>query len=455
MELQLKKWQQVAVERSNRPISGIFLEARGGKGKTIGALAIAEHKNAKRVMILNNQKNILDGWKNTIEEHFSNSDIEFIIETDKWLDNHLKKLKQAENDRSTLKKNYNNNRKMYTKHPDYKKLQSLIKELKSPLTVDVLIIDEWQNMCSDKNVKNYTKVKRDYSIGLSATPIREKGQNFFPLEKTFFGKAQPSQKVQWVKYHGLMLYDAYSYTKETWTDFRDYESYISRLDEQCNFMRWEYINELDQTKENNGFKVKLYRPKVALPKENVEKLRQMKKYNVVEVDGKFAMPKQKFGSDSFERYLRQSVIEVNFPKLQPKDEFSPLMEMLYQFIGRDTEGMLIGGSSKKIINLLYEQNKDRGLNVGLWTGDAKINVENCQILFATTQKVGVGVDGFQHRFKTVVALDPVFDEKSGYYNDYLQFKWRVIGDRQQHDVNLVEIVYLTDPENGKTSLDTD
>ena len=34
-----------------------------------------------------------------------------------------------------------------------------------------------------KNVRAYAKIKRNYTIGLSATPIRKKGQKFLPARK--------------------------------------------------------------------------------------------------------------------------------------------------------------------------------------------------------------------------------------------------------------------------------
>ncbi|NQQ20040.1 hypothetical protein HO881_11475, partial [Streptococcus suis] len=120
------------------------------------------------------------------------------------------------------------------------------------LEFDVLIVDEWQNMSSESNYKAYKKIRRDYSIGLSATPIRKKGQNFYPLEKTIFGQAEPNNKFDWQKQHGKMKYDRFSYSKEKWEDFRDYESYVSGLP---NFFRWEEIEEIEGAEENNGFEV--------------------------------------------------------------------------------------------------------------------------------------------------------------------------------------------------------
>lgn len=51
------------------------------------------------------------------------------------------------------------------------------------LACDVLIVDEWQNMSSDKQVALYRKIKRKYTIGLSATPIRETRAEFLPVRK--------------------------------------------------------------------------------------------------------------------------------------------------------------------------------------------------------------------------------------------------------------------------------
>ena len=38
---ELRKWQKKALEKANTQHKGIFLEAAGGKGKTIASLAIA------------------------------------------------------------------------------------------------------------------------------------------------------------------------------------------------------------------------------------------------------------------------------------------------------------------------------------------------------------------------------------------------------------------------------
>ena len=126
---ELRKWQKVAIERSNRPYSGIFLEAAGGKGKTIASLAL-------------------------------------------------------------------------------------------------LIIDEWQNMSSDNLIKAYTKINAKYRIGLSATPMRKAGQNFYGLEKTLWGKANPNQVFNWRSTHGILVEDRFSYSKYKWTEFRNYDTYI-------------------------------------------------------------------------------------------------------------------------------------------------------------------------------------------------------------------------------------
>ena len=156
-----------------------------GRGKTICALAIAEHKKAKKIIITNNRLAILNGWIDAIKFMKFDKDVEIIIQTDRYLQNQVKKGHK--------------------------------------LACDVLIVDEWQNMSSDKQVALYRKIKRKYTIGLSATPIRKRGQNFYPLEKTIFGWATPNNKFDWQKAHGKMVYDPFSYSKEKWEDFRDYE----------------------------------------------------------------------------------------------------------------------------------------------------------------------------------------------------------------------------------------
>lgn len=391
-ELQLRKWQTEAVQRSNLPTNGIFLEALGGKGKTICALAIAKHKKAKKIIITNNRLSILNGWIDAIKLMDFDKDVEIIVRTDRYLQDLISK--------------------------GYK------------LACDVLIIDEWQNMSSDKQTSLYCKIKRKYTIGLSATPIRKKGQNFYPLEKTIFGWATPNRKFDWQKAHGKMVYDPFSYSKEKWQDFKDYETYISGLP---NFFRWEEIEEIEKSVENNGYDIKFYRNTVEVG--NPTLLKIFRQLNIVNVNGKCAMAKQSFGRKTFERYLMQTGVEVDFPKLKAVNQDTPLLLKIDGLIERAPHGMLIVSKSKQVVNVIRERNP----NIGIWTGDVQDGLDK-QVVVATNQVLGVGVDGLQHKFKTIVVLDPV-DESSGEYDDYRQLLWRITGSRQQHDVNVIEFYY--------------
>ena len=354
-ELQLRKWQAEAVRRSDKITNGIFLEALGGRGKTICALAIAKHKKAKKVIITNNRLAILNGWIEAIEK-IGLKDIEFDIVTDRTLQNRVKKGEQLE--------------------------------------CDILIVDEWQNMSSEANYKMYKKIKRSYTIGLSATPIRKKGQNFYPLEKTVFGRATPNNKFDWQKAHGEMEYDRFSYSKEKWKDFRNYERYVS----------------------------------------NPTELEQFRQINVVGKNGKYAMAKQSFGRDTFERYLTQTGFEVDFPKLKAVNADTPMLLQLDLLLAKNKE-MLIVSKSKQIVEIIYERHPE----IGIWTGDRKEQVEKTNLV-ATSQVLGVGVDGLQHKFKMIVVLDPV-SPSDGDYDDYRQLLWRVTGSRQQHDVRVIEFYF--------------
>lgn len=391
-ELQLRKWQTEAVQRSNLPTNGIFLEALGGKGKTICALAIAKHKKAKKIIITNNRLSILNGWIDAIKLMDFDKDVEIIVRTDRYLQDLISK--------------------------GYK------------LACDVLIIDEWQNMSSDKQTSLYRKIKRKYTIGLSATPIRKKGQNFYPLEKTIFGWATPNRKFDWQKAHGKMVYDPFSYSKEKWQDFKDYETYISGLP---NFFRWEEIEEIEKSVENNGYDIKFYRNTVEVG--NPTLLKIFRQLNIVNVNGKCAMAKQSFGRKTFERYLMQTGVEVDFPKLKAVNQDTPLLLKIDGLIERAPHGMLIVSKSKQVVNVIRKRNP----NIGIWTGDVQDGLDK-QVVVATNQVLGVGVDGLQHKFKTIVVLDPV-DESSGEYDDYRQLLWRITGSRQQHDVNVIEFYY--------------
>ncbi|MDG6176397.1 type III restriction endonuclease subunit R [Lactococcus formosensis] len=392
MNLTLRKWQEEAIKRSEQAPKGIFLEALGGRGKTICALAIAKSKKAKKIIITNNRLSILQGWHEAIKIIDFDSSVEFIIKTDKSLQNDIKKGNK--------------------------------------LTADVLIIDEWQNMSSDKQTSLYRKIKRNYTIGLSATPIRKKGQNFYALEKTMWGKAEPNTKFSWQKTHGEMVYDPFTYSKEKWKDFRDYERYISELP---NFFRWEEIEELEKAKINNGHEIKYFKKKV--PVANRKLLDKFKKYNLVSIGGKSAMAKQSFGRKSFERYLKQTKISVEFPKIRPDKGDTPLLLEIDRLLSKAPHHVLVVTKSVDIAELI----KSRNPKIGIWTGKEKSNTENNSIV-ATQQVLGVGVDGLQKQFETLLVLDPV-EESSGEYDDYRQLLWRITGSRQQHDVNIVEFYY--------------
>ncbi|MGT2752582.1 DEAD/DEAH box helicase family protein [Streptococcus porcinus] len=390
--LQLRKWQAEAIKRSQSVDRGIFLEALGGRGKTICALEICKAKRVKSVIIVNNRLSILKGWQETIDKFEYDKDIAFMVITDRALKN---------------------------------------KQKSSPkITCDVLIIDEWQNMSSDSNIKAYRKIKRNYTIGLSATPVRKKGLNFYPLEKTLWGFANPNNKFDWQKVHGRMVYDEFSYSKEKWEDFKDYESYITKLP---NFMRWEDIEEIENAKTNNGYDIRFY--KKVLDVANPDLLKVFRDLNLVHIRGETAMAKQSFGRKTFERYLIQTGVAIDFPKLKAINKDSPMLLEIDRLIKKSPHGMLIVSESRQIVDIIKQRNN----HIGIWTGDKKKDIEN-QIVVATSQVLGVGVDGLQHQFETIVVLDPV-DEESGKYDDYRQLLWRITGSRQQHDVNVIEFYF--------------
>ena len=390
-EFKARKWQKEAIKRSlNDTSGGIFLESAGGRGKTLCALEIAKQKGAKKVIVVNNRVSILNGWEKSYQEFGYNKSFELVALTDK-------------------------------------KLSNIVKE-GSKMACDVLIIDEWQNVSSDKNVRAYAKIRRNYTIGLSATPIRKKGQNFYPLEKTLWKKANPNRKFDWQLAHGKMVYDAFSYSKTKWADFRDYESYVSNLP---NFMRYEEVERIENAEENNGFKIKFY--KKTLPCANPDALKMLNTYNVVTKNGKTAMSKLSFGKTAFERILNQTGFDIDFPKLKAVNEDTPLLKEIDRLIAKAPHEMLIVTKSVQIANIIKERNPE----IGIWTGTTKKLLE-APIVVATSQTLGVGVDGLQDKFKTLAVLDPVAED-SGEYDDYRQLLWRVTGSRQKHDVNILEI----------------
>lgn len=388
-----RRWQKEAIRRAlNDTSGGIFLEAAGGRGKTLCTLEIAKQKKAKKVIVVNNRLSILNGWVKTYSDFGYDNSFELVTITDR-------------------------------------KLSNLVKE-GSKLTCDVLILDEWQNISSKNCVSAYKKVKRKYTIGLSATPIRKKGQNFYPLEKTLWKKANPNRKFDWELTHGAMIYDPYSYSKTKWSDFKDYESYISNLP---NFMRYEEVEKIENAEENNGFEIKFF--KKSLPVANPEALKMLNTYNVVTKNKKTAMSKLSFGKTAFERILNQTGFDIDFPKLKAINEDTPMLKEVDRLIKKAPHEMLIVTKSVQIANIIKERNP----KIGIWTGTTKELLE-APIVVATSQTLGVGVDGLQDKFKTLVVLDPV-DENSGEYDDYRQLLWRITGSRQQHDVNIIEFYF--------------
>nr|WP_277290493.1 DEAD/DEAH box helicase family protein [Streptococcus orisratti] len=390
-ELQLRKWQAEAVARSELDVPGIFLEALGGKGKTICALAIAKHKQAKKILITNNRLAILKGWIEATKIVDFDDDVSFDIVTDRTLKNRIASGEKVD--------------------------------------CDVLIVDEWQNMSSEANYKMYKKIKRSYTIGLSATPIRKKGQNFYPLEKTIFGQAEPNNKFDWQKNHGKMVYDRFSYSKEKWEDFKDYESYVSGLP---NFMRWEEIEDIEGAVENNGFDI-IFEPEFCAVANPVE-FDKFKKLNVVGKDGKFAVAKGLFGRKTFERYLTQVGFEVDFPKIKAVNADSPMLLKLDHYLANQ-EQLLIVSESKHIVDIIHQRHPE----IGIWTGDKKDWSDESNLV-ATSKVLGVGVDGLQEHFKSIIVLDPVA-ENDGKYDDYRQLLWRITGSRQKHDVRVIEFYF--------------
>lgn len=388
-----RRWQEEAIKRAlNDTSCGIFLESAGGRGKTLCALEIAKQKEAKKVIVVNNRVSILSGWEKSYDEFGYNKYFELVTITDK-------------------------------------KLSNIVKGGAKPVC-DVLILDEWQNISSKNCVSAYNKIKRNYTIGLSATPIRKKGQNFYPLEKTLWKKANPNRKFDWELAHGKMIYDAFAYSKTKWSDFRDYESYISNLP---NFMRYEEVERIENAEENNGFKTKFF--KKTLPVANPDALKMLNTYNVVTKNGKTSMSKLSFGKTAFERILNQTGFDIDFPKLKAVNEDTPLLKEVDRLIDKAPHEMLIVTKSVQIANIIKERNP----HIGIWTGTTK-ELLDAPIIVATSQTLGVGVDGLQDKFKTLVVLDPV-DEDSGEYDDYRQLLWRVTGSRQKNDINVIEIYF--------------
>ena len=388
-----RKWQKEAIKRAlNDKSGGIFLEAAGGRGKTLCALQIAKERKAKKVIVINDRVSILEGWRKTYGDFSYNKSFELVTITDK-------------------------------------KLSNLIKS-GGKMACDVLILDEWQNISSNNCVSAYKKIRRNYTIGLSATPIRKKGQNFYPLEKTIWGRANPNRKFDWELEHGRMVYDAFAYSKTKWEDFKDYESYANNLP---NFMRFEEIEKIENAEENNGYKTRFFKKTIPVANSNV--IEDFYLYNLVHKNGKTAMAKGAFGKTAFERILNQTGFDIDFPKLKAVNEDTPLLKEVDRLIAKAPHEMLIVTKSVQIANIIKERNPQ----IGIWTGTTKKQLD-APIVVATSQTLGVGVDGLQDKFKTLVVLDPV-DENSGEYDDYRQLLWRVTGSRQKHDVNIIEIYF--------------
>lgn len=226
-----------------------------------------------------------------------------------------------------------------------------------------------------------------------------------------------------------MTYDRYSYSKEKWIDFRDYESYVSKLP---NFMRWETIEEIEGAEENNGFEINI--EPVWLMPANPKELKMLNTFNIVGKNGKFAMSKQSFGKKTFERYLSQTGFEVDFPKIKAVNVDSPMLLKIDEYLDKKDKTLIVS-KSKQIVEVIHERHPE----IGIWTGQKKEDFEKTNIV-ATAQVLGVGVDGLQHRFETIIVLDPS-NANDGDYDDYRQLLWRITGSRQQHDVHVIEFYF--------------
>ena len=104
-----------------------------------------------------------------------------------------------------------------------------------------------------------------------------------------------------------------------------------------------------------------------------------------------------------------------------------------------TGGVVVVCESKGMAKAMYEHFK--GNSLGLWTGDKQIDHLSCSNLIATSKVMGTGVDGLQYRFDTMIVFDPK-EKASGEFSDYRQLQWRISGARQQHRVNIVEVVFV-------------
>lgn len=390
-EITYRPWQKYVINKVIHSTErGCFIEAAGGRGKTVCALEIARQKRAKKVIVINNSLAILDGWRETYKNLFE-YDMELVTTTQRSLSKYLSD------------------------------------------TYDVMIVDEWQNASSDNYTKLYRKVKRSYTIGLSATPVRQKGLNFYNLEKTVWGVADPNRKYDWQLTWGKMVYDRFTYSKSRWEDFRNYELYKDQLPL---FFGFDEIEEIEQAKENNGycldFESVTYKP--AMPGE----LEVMLKYNVFRgSNGVYSMPKGSFGRKAVLTRATKVQTEVigSNPKIKiDKNARSDFLIKLNHAILSHPYPTLITTKQKDLAEELHDLNPK---GTGLWTGDSEIKLDS-SIVVATQQKIGVGVDGLQDKFKTMIVCDPV-DEDNGEYDDYRQLIWRIAGSRQKHDVTIVEM----------------
>ena len=138
------------------------------------------------------------------------------------------------------------------------------------------------------------------------------------------------------------------------------------------------------------------------------------------------------------RYLRQTGVEVEFPKLRAVNVDTPTLSYVDKMIQTAPGGLLIVTKSVQIAEIIKERNP----HIAFWSGDRRDDSGE-RIMVATQQVMGVGVDGLQSRFNAILVLDPVLPS-SGEYNDYRPLLWRVTGSRQQHDVVVIETYFEGD-----------
>lgn len=186
----LYKYQQEAVDKLVE-CKRMILGDEMGLGKTLQSIATADRVGAKRILILA-PKALLYSWKKEIEKFSDSTPCSVIMGT----------AKQKRDALSTKARWYITNHETLLKVLNYP-------ELLKPW--DLIVADEFHNYMNRKAIKtkNIKKLKSEYFIGLTGTPILTKPDQLWS-QLNIIDKKHFTSYWQWVEAYCAQKFNPYS-----------------------------------------------------------------------------------------------------------------------------------------------------------------------------------------------------------------------------------------------------